>query len=311
MENLDQWKTCFVISPIGAPGSPTRKHADQVFKFVIEPALTACRIKPIRSDQLNEPGRISDQMLRAIFDHDLCIAVLTGANPNVYYELAVAQSARRPVVILIEDGQPLPFDVQDFRVLAYDLSIESYDAKLHIGRLEAFVNNIQRSGWQGTDIFSPYREREVTSALPDVKAFGVKIRYPVNGAVVDVVDVEGSFERLPPPGYELRSLRYYPLEHGFIPHRSIAINRANKTWKVARFDIGGQSGDPRGIEIALAGPDATILLDYWSEAHTVHRDAMDTIRDRTGAYGNSKWLPPIKKWTRDLVTCARVEVTRT
>jgi hypothetical protein len=310
MKNLETTKTCFVISPIGEPGSLVRKHADQVFKFIIEPALKTCQIRPIRSDQMNEPGKISEQMFRAIFERDLCIAVLTGANPNVYYELAVAQSAIRPVIILIEEGQPLPFDIQDFRVLRYELGLESYDARTHIVRLEAFVKSIEQEGWKGTDVFFPYRKGGLESNTPDAKTFGVRIRYPMSGATVDAVDVEGSFERLPPLGYELRSLRYYPSQHGFIPHGSIAVDRASKTWKVARFDVGGQSGDCRGIEIAAAGPEAKLLLDYWTDAHEVHREVMKVIRDLTGGYGNSRWLPPIKAWPRDLLTCARVEVIR-
>ena len=84
-------KTCFVISPIGKPRSAIRHHADRVLAEIIRPALKGVGVKPIRSDQITKPGRISDHMFRAILEHDMCIAVLTGANPNVYYELAVAQ----------------------------------------------------------------------------------------------------------------------------------------------------------------------------------------------------------------------------
>ncbi len=42
------------------------------------------QIEPLRSDQLQEPGRISLQMLQQILRADLCVAVLTNHNPNVY-----------------------------------------------------------------------------------------------------------------------------------------------------------------------------------------------------------------------------------
>jgi len=101
-------RRCFVISPIGPEGSPVREHADDVFEFIIRPALEACQIEAFRSDHLREPGKISDQMFRAILTDDLCVAVLTGNNPNVYYELAVAQSAARPVIILLERASRCP-----------------------------------------------------------------------------------------------------------------------------------------------------------------------------------------------------------
>ena len=52
-----------------------------------------CGITPYRSDHLHEPGKISEQMFRAILQDDMAVAVLTGYNPNVFYELAVAQCA--------------------------------------------------------------------------------------------------------------------------------------------------------------------------------------------------------------------------
>jgi len=148
---------CFVISPIGADGSDMRAHADEVFNYIIGPALAHFGIESVRSDHMNEPGKISDQMYRAIFGHDLCIAVLTYANPNVYYELAVAQSACRPVVILIEKGSTLPFDVKDFRSLTYDLTITAYRQKTHIKRLISMLGKLEQAGWRGDDVFYAYR----------------------------------------------------------------------------------------------------------------------------------------------------------
>ena len=50
------------------------------------------------------------------------IALLTGYNPNVFYELAVAQCAGRPVIVMAEKGLELPFDIHDLRCVYYDFS---------------------------------------------------------------------------------------------------------------------------------------------------------------------------------------------
>src|ERR1700753_3356096 len=123
---------CFVISPIGKEGSEIRHHADDVFDHLIQPALEEFGIEAIRSDGMNEVGRITEQMFKAIYQYELCIAVLPFANPNVYYDLAVAQAASRPVIILTEKGAELPFDVKDFRTLQYDLRIASFRERTHI-----------------------------------------------------------------------------------------------------------------------------------------------------------------------------------
>src|SRR4051794_21742305 len=108
-------RRCFVISPIGAEGSAVRQHADDVFDYIIKPAVAECGLVAHRSDHLLEPGRISDQMFKEIVTGDCCIALLTFHNPNVFYELAVAPAAGTPVVTLIEKGEAVPFDIHDWR----------------------------------------------------------------------------------------------------------------------------------------------------------------------------------------------------
>jgi hypothetical protein len=140
-------RRCFVISPIGAEGSAVREHADDVYEFLIKPALDACDIKAVRSDHLREPGKISDQMFRSILKDDLCVAVLTGYNPNVFYELAIAQAAARPVIILIEKGQLLPFDIQDLRCVQYDLKIRTFAEKVYINEIIGHVRSFELANW--------------------------------------------------------------------------------------------------------------------------------------------------------------------
>ena len=94
------------------------------------------------------------------------------ANPNVYYELAVAQSAGRPVVILIHRGERLPFDLKDFRTLSYDLTITSFTARTYIDRLVAAIQELDRVGWKGDDVFRSYRDgsTEATPNTPSIDA---------------------------------------------------------------------------------------------------------------------------------------------
>jgi len=101
---------CFVISPIGQPDSEIREAADAVLDYIIRPALKLIEsdggpsIQAVRSDEMGDPGRIEEQMIEAILTYDLCIADLSEHNPNVFYELAIAQCAGRPVVLLCREG---------------------------------------------------------------------------------------------------------------------------------------------------------------------------------------------------------------
>lgn len=114
-------KKCFVIAPIGEPASETRKRSDQVLKHIIVPAVESCGYqKPVRADQLAEPGMITSQVIQHIIEDDLVIADLTDRNPNVFYELAVRHAIRRPLVQLIRRGDQLPFDVAGTRTVFVD-----------------------------------------------------------------------------------------------------------------------------------------------------------------------------------------------
>jgi hypothetical protein len=72
----------------------------------------------------------------------------------------------------------------------------------------------------------------------------------------------------------LDTLRYYAQNDTFIPYGVVALDRMEKTWRLKSFDIGGQSGEERGIDIAIAGPNARQLLDYFQQpvALTVSED---------------------------------------
>lgn len=150
-------KQCFVISPIGQENSTIRNHANDVLRFIIEPAMQKYGIEAVRSDHIYEAGDISDQMFREIFTADICIAILTDLNPNVFYELAVAQCAARPLIILMEVGQTLPFDIKDLRIIYYDTSsisrlVDGYYADRVIEQLKDFENK----GWVVPSLFEQF-----------------------------------------------------------------------------------------------------------------------------------------------------------
>ncbi len=135
----------FVISPIGAEGSPEREHADDVFEFIIEPALAQAGVKAYRADHEAKSGRITHQMVSSILDEDFCIAVLTGHNPNVFYELAIAQCAARPAILLIDKSEEIPFDIHDLRVIRYDFNLRAIRDGVYVKQIVEQIESIKKS----------------------------------------------------------------------------------------------------------------------------------------------------------------------
>jgi len=71
----------------------------------------------VRADWIHEPGYISTQIIELLIAAPMVIADITEHNPNVFYELAIRHAFRKPVVILIEEGQRIPFRLAPLRVV--------------------------------------------------------------------------------------------------------------------------------------------------------------------------------------------------
>lgn len=111
-------QSCFVVGPIGEAGSDIRDKADWLL-YIIRPVLEEFGYNVTRADEISEPGLITDQVITEVTDADLVVADLSGHNPNAFYELAIRHHGGKPVIHIIERGEPLPFDVSDFRAIYY------------------------------------------------------------------------------------------------------------------------------------------------------------------------------------------------
>ena len=112
-------KTCFVICPIGAEGSEIRKRAESLFNHVIEPACDKFNLAPVRVDKIAITGLITNKIIRSLRDADVVVADLTGHNPNVFYELGVRHALNKPVILIKNEKDKRPFDIQSINIIDY------------------------------------------------------------------------------------------------------------------------------------------------------------------------------------------------
>lgn len=113
-------RPAFVISPIGEEGSPSRCDADYVLDTFIREPANKHGFEPYRGDRVSTPGMIVSQICESIMRDDLIFAYLRDGNPNVYYELAIAHTLRKPVVLLKRPHENIPFDIGGARVITLD-----------------------------------------------------------------------------------------------------------------------------------------------------------------------------------------------
>jgi hypothetical protein len=149
-------KQCFVIAPIGYPGSSTRKRSDQILKHIIKPAVKKCGYEAIRADDIAQPGMITKQILQRVAEDPLVIADLTGGNPNVFYELAIRHALQKPLVQIIEKGEKLPFDIADTRTIYFDLDDVKVAKTKIVECIKAIEKNPSRIETPTTSIIPQY-----------------------------------------------------------------------------------------------------------------------------------------------------------
>lgn len=116
----EKTKKAFVISPIGQKGTDTRRHADMVYNSVLAPVFESTPYALLRADAMSKPGIITNDIVNEIVRSDLCVADMTGLNPNVFYELGIAHAAKRPTIHLASTATVLPFDNLGYRAIIFD-----------------------------------------------------------------------------------------------------------------------------------------------------------------------------------------------
>ncbi len=108
-------KSAFVIMPF----APEFRAG---YDDVIAPGMRAAGLACVRADQ-EALGNIHGMMFERIFESPVVIADVSGANPNVFYELGISHStARKTITVVREDFRDrIPFDIAPYRVLIYPM----------------------------------------------------------------------------------------------------------------------------------------------------------------------------------------------
>jgi hypothetical protein len=144
-------KSCFAIAPIGSNDSETRKRSDKVLRHIFKKALED-KYKVERGDEIDEPGMITSQVLRAVQDAHLVVADLTEHNPNVLYELAVRHALEKPIIHVIEPRlSKIPFDIGGFRTIEFDLT-DPDSIEFAVDKLRKYAEQAEAGNWGETPI---------------------------------------------------------------------------------------------------------------------------------------------------------------
>ncbi|HEY4158115.1 MAG TPA: hypothetical protein VGM29_08455 [Polyangiaceae bacterium] len=108
-------KLCFVLMPFGP-----ENHLQEIFADQVAPTIAAAGLKCLRADDIYDTQPIVESVWENILRARLLVADLTGRNPNVFYELGVAHTVGKDVILLSQSIDDVPFDLRHLRVVLYD-----------------------------------------------------------------------------------------------------------------------------------------------------------------------------------------------
>jgi nucleoside 2-deoxyribosyltransferase len=108
---------CFVVMPFGD------QDLQVVYEDFVRPTLVdGCNLLCERGDDVFGSNVIMDDILKSVEDADVILADLTGKNANVFYEVGICHALGKPVLLLAQSMDDVPFDLRHRRVLLYEYS---------------------------------------------------------------------------------------------------------------------------------------------------------------------------------------------
>lgn len=118
---------------------------DDVYRVITESSKKQ-GFNCIRTDQENKPGNLLQYIVKTIVESQLLIAVIDNRNPNVFYEMGIAHSLGKSVILVCQqkDSSKVPFDIQSNRVLFYE-DLADLSNKLNMSLLAVKTSNITDS----------------------------------------------------------------------------------------------------------------------------------------------------------------------
>lgn len=108
--------TVFVIMPF------TQEWSKDVWEQVIKPSVQEIGMTPVRADDLYGQN-IMEDVWQSILKSAIIICDTTGRNPNVFYELGIAHTLGKKVLLLTQSIDDIPFDLQAYRHIEYKVTI--------------------------------------------------------------------------------------------------------------------------------------------------------------------------------------------
>lgn len=106
----------FVIMPF------SESWSDDVYAKMFNPGIADARFNVSRGDSVVRVGDLSTNVWQSITQAGLIVAEVSVPNPNVYYEIGLADALGKPIFLFKQENVNLPADFSGVHYYPYDLN---------------------------------------------------------------------------------------------------------------------------------------------------------------------------------------------
>jgi len=108
----------------------TEEWSADYYSEIYCPAIEKAGMTPYRADDLFAPNNVVEDIWNFTKKAKVIIADLTGKNPNVFYELGLAHAIAKPVILVTDSEEDIPYDLRAIRILKYDKNKQNWGEEL-------------------------------------------------------------------------------------------------------------------------------------------------------------------------------------
>lgn len=106
---------CFVLMPF-----TETSDVQSVYRDHVAPVVERCGLRCERADDIYDISGVMQSVWEGINRARMIVADLTERNPNVFYELGIAHTLGKAVIMITQSMEFIPFDLRHLRCIVYE-----------------------------------------------------------------------------------------------------------------------------------------------------------------------------------------------
>jgi chaperonin GroEL len=171
--NVDSQR-CFVLLPLRSPFLG-------YFDKIIKPAALEAGLTAVKADEIYGTRAVIRDIWELIWTSRLAVAIVTGQNANVNYELGMCHTLGVPTILVTEKAEDVPFDYRHRRYVRYTPREAGWEEKLFedlrntIRTVLSSPNVDEELPWP-YDTFDLYAQRRTGRLIPAADSLELVVR---------------------------------------------------------------------------------------------------------------------------------------